>query len=112
MQYSLDRLATSTRSGNRNKLSTILTKQSTVLFSVTTVVICYILFGLKKAKEFGGNVNDAEKILSFLTKAEALRRCELEKDLPQLITDIQASVSQVPSYFRKSKEVSRKQIYD
>lgn len=72
---------------------------------VSKLVIIYVLFGLKKAKELG-HIPPAVEILNYLEKVEELKRCESEEKLPKLITEVRATVTQVPSHFHKSKEVS------
>lgn len=76
------------------------------MFLVTNLVINYILFDLKRAKEFGANVADGAAILAFLEEAQDLRRCENMAEIPRLISTVQATLIHVPSYHHKKIIVS------
>lgn len=52
------------------------------------------------------NNEDATKIIEYLEKVETLKRSEKVETVVDLIPKIQASYTQVPSHFNKSKSVS------
>lgn len=68
--------------------------------------MAYVLFDLKKAKEFAEGNPAATDIVTYLSKVEELKRCEKEDRISKLITEIRASYTQVPSYFLKTRSVS------
>lgn len=72
---------------------------------MTTAILAYILFDIKKCKEIAHDDNDAKVIVEYFEKLQKLKRTENEAEVVSLIKELEVSINRIPTNFLKSAAV-------
>lgn len=68
-------------------------------------VIKYAIFGLKRAKQLVGNVEETKPIFEYIQKVENMRHCEDPEAAATIAAENQFTLDHVPGHLLTAQEV-------